>query len=138
MEPPLSSTTKVTDGDYSDLAGAALVMITAGVNEKTGGATDRNDSTGRLRLLDMNVGVYRQIVPQLMRVVPDAVVLVVTDPPDPLAAFVRTFGCKHVLSSGTFLDSLRFRCHLARHLQVDPVSVEAHVLGEHGTSEVFL
>jgi len=134
----LSPVVDVRDGDYSDLTGAALVMITAGVNEKTGGATDRNDSTGRLRLLDMNVGVYRQIVPQLIRAAPEAVVLVVTDPPDPLADFVRTFGLKHVLSSGTFLDSLRFRFHLARHLKVDPVSVEAHVLGEHGTSEVFL
>jgi L-lactate dehydrogenase len=37
---PLSSTTKVTDGDYSDLAIAALVMVTVGVNEKSGGATD--------------------------------------------------------------------------------------------------
>ncbi len=134
----LSPVVDVCDGDYADLSGAALVMITAGVNEKTGGATDRNDSTGRLRLLDMNVGVYRQIVPQLIRAAPEAVVLVVTDPPDPLADFVRTFGLKHVLSSGTFLDSLRFRFHLARHLKVDPVSVEAHVLGEHGTSEVSL
>src|SRR5256885_6540965 len=46
---PLSSSTRVTDGDYSDLAGAALVMITVGVNEKSGGATDRSDSLGRLR-----------------------------------------------------------------------------------------
>ena len=45
---PLSSTTRVTDGDYSDLAGAALVMITVGVNEKSGGATDRGDPLGRL------------------------------------------------------------------------------------------
>ena len=134
----LSPVVDVRDGDYADLTGAALVIITAGVNEKTGGATNRNDSTGRLRLLDTNIGVYRQIVPQLMRAVPEAVVLVVTDPPDPLADFVRTFGLKHVLSSGTFLDSLRFRFHLARHLKVAPVSVEAHVLGEHGTSEVFL
>src|SRR5271163_2272515 len=52
---PLSSSTKVTDGDYSDLAGAALVMITVGVNEKAGGATDRSDRQGRLRLLDQNV-----------------------------------------------------------------------------------
>src|SRR5882757_5888550 len=49
---PLSSTTRVTDGDYSDLAGAALVMITVGVNEKSGGATDRSDPAGRLRLLE--------------------------------------------------------------------------------------
>src|SRR6266404_7704493 len=89
---PLSSTTKVTDGDYSDLAGAALVMITAGVNEKSGGATDRSDPAGRLRLLDMNVGVYKDILPQLWSAASEAVVLVLTDPPDPLADFVRSFG----------------------------------------------
>src|ERR1700731_3506792 len=60
---PLSSTTRVADGDYSDLAGATLVMITAGVNEKSGGATDRNDPLGRLRLLGRNAEVYRQIIP---------------------------------------------------------------------------
>jgi hypothetical protein len=45
------------DGDYSDLAGAALVMVTVSVNEKTGGATDRSDPLGRLRLLDKNAEV---------------------------------------------------------------------------------
>src|SRR5690348_2501917 len=44
----LSPGTELRDGDYADLKGAALVMITAGVNEKTGGATDRNDPAGRL------------------------------------------------------------------------------------------
>src|SRR5882762_1349057 len=134
----LSPRVDVRDGDYSDLAGAALVMIAAGVNEKAGGATDRTDATGRLRLLDMNVGIYRDILTQLLRVAPDAVILVLTDPPDPLADFVRRFGFEHVLSSGTFLDSLRFRHHLARRLDVDPASVNADVLGEHGTSEVFV
>jgi L-lactate dehydrogenase len=47
-------------------------------------------------------------------------------------------GVTPVLSTGTFLDSLRFRFHVARHLNVDPASVEADVLGEHGTSEVFM
>src|ERR1700716_2660028 len=75
---PLSSTTRVTDGDYSDLAGAALVMITVGVNEKSGGATDRSDPAGRLRLLDKNVDVYREILPRLFEVAPGTVVLVRT------------------------------------------------------------
>jgi L-lactate dehydrogenase len=134
----LSATVDVDDGDYADLAGAALVMITAGVNEKTGGATDRSDPAGRLRLLDRNIEVYGEILPQLFREAPDAVVLVVTDPPDPLADQVRKFGFKHVMSTGTFLDSLRFRYHLARHFDVDPKAVEALVVGEHGTSQVFL
>ncbi len=135
---PLSRPVDIRDGDYPDLAGAALVMITAGVNEKTGGATDRSDPVGRLRLLDMNVDVYKDILPQLWSTAPEAVVLVLTDPPDPLADFVRSFGFKRVVSSGTFLDSLRFRIHLARRLNVDPMHVEAMVLGEHGTTEVFL
>src|SRR5258708_13017 len=110
----------IRDGDYSDLAGAALVMITAGVNEKAGGATDRSDPAGRLRLLDMNVGVYKDILPQLWSAASEAVVLVLTDPPDPLADFVHSFGFKRVGGSGTFLDRLRFRAHAARRLKVNP------------------
>src|SRR5438132_10395889 len=108
------------------------------MSEKAGGATNRNDPAGRLRLLEANVDIYRQILAELFKTVPQAVILVVTDPPDPLADFVRTFGFTRVLSTGTFLDSLRFRFHVARHLNVDPASVEANVLGEDGTSEVFL
>jgi L-lactate dehydrogenase len=134
----LSPAVDIRDGDYPDLAGAALVMITAGVNEKAGGATDRSDPAGRLRLLDKNVEVYREILPRLFEVAPGTVVLVVTDPPDPLADLVRAFGFRRVMSTGTFLDSLRFRYHLARHYDVDPKSVEALVVGEHGTSQVFL
>src|SRR5713226_6522942 len=134
----LSPLVDVHDGDYPDLAGASLVMIAAGVNEKSGGATDHKDAAGRLRLLDSNVVVYRDILPRIFRVAREAVILVLTDPPDPLADFVRSFGFEHVLSSGTFLDSLRFRDHLARRLDVAPASVNADVLGEHGTSEVFV
>src|SRR5882757_11222036 len=82
---PLGSKVTIADGDYGDLAGAALVMITAGINEKTGGATDRSDPQGRLRLLDKNAEIYQEIVPRIVRAAPDAVILAVTDPPDPLA-----------------------------------------------------
>ena len=75
---PLSPMTEIRDGDYAELAGAALVMITAGVNEKTGGATDRNDSAGRLKLLETNARIYEDIVPQAVRAAPQAVLLVVT------------------------------------------------------------
>ena len=75
----------IRDGDYADLTGAAVVILTAGVNEKSGGATDRSDPSGRLRLLDTNVGVFRDMVPKAVAVAPEAVLLVVTDPPDPLA-----------------------------------------------------
>src|ERR1700759_545571 len=135
---PLSSTTRVTDGDYSDLADAALVMVTVGVNEKSGGATDRSDPAGRLRLLDRNAEVYRAVIPRINAAAPDAVLLVVTDPPDPLAWLTREL-VRHdrVLSTGTLLDTLRFRVHLGRKLKVAPATIEAQVLGEHGTSQIF-
>jgi L-lactate dehydrogenase len=134
----LSPDTRIRDGDYADLKGAAVVMITAGVNERAGGATDRSDPAGRLKLLDANAGVYRQFLPKLWEVAPQAVIMVVTDPPDALADLVRTFGFRRVVSTGTYLDSLRFRVHLAQRLNVSPVSIEAQVVGEHGTSEVLL
>ncbi|PYU09465.1 MAG: lactate dehydrogenase, partial [Acidobacteria bacterium] len=72
-------------------------------------------------------------------VAPQALMLVVTDPPDPLADLARQLaGHERVLSTGTFLDSLRFRLHIARRLKVNPLYVEAQVVGEHGTSQVFL
>ena len=135
----LSPAVTLIEGDYPDLTGADLVMITAGVNERAGGATDRSDPSGRLRLLDANATVYRDIVPRLLKAAPEAMILVVTDPPDPLADLARQLaGHDRVLSTGTYLDSLRFRFHLAKRLGVSPASVEALVIGEHGTSEVFL
>jgi L-lactate dehydrogenase len=135
----LSPAVELRAGDYADLADAVLVIVTAGVNEKTGGATDRGDPAGRLKLLETNANVYRDIIPRIAAVAPLALILVVTDPPDPLADLARGLaGHERVLSSGTFLDSLRFRLHLARRLKVNPMYVEAQVVGEHGTSQVFL
>jgi len=136
---PVSPPVDVRDGSYDDLKGADLVMITAGVNEKTGGATDRSDAEGRLRLLDANVSIYQEIVPQIVTAAPDALLLVVTDPPDPLADLTRHLA-RHdrVISTGTVIDSLRFRVHLADRIGLNPASVEALAIGEHGTSEVLL
>jgi len=135
----LSPAVVLRPGDYSDLADAVLVIITAGINEKAGGATDRSDPRGRLKLLEANAAIYRDIVPRVVAVAPQALLLVVTDPPDPLADLTRRLaGHSHVLSSGTFLDTLRFRFHLAQRMQVSPRDVAAQVVGEHGTSQVFL
>lgn len=136
---PLGPRIDVAEGDYSALADADCIMITAGVNEKGGGATDRSDPEGRLKLLDQNAEAYRDIIPRVVRAAPDAALLVVTDPPDPLADLTRTLaGHNAVLSTGTWLDSLRFRTHIAQKLDVSPDVVEAQILGEHGTSEVFI
>jgi L-lactate dehydrogenase len=136
---PLGPKVDIVDGDYDALAGAAVVLITAGVNEKAGGATDRDDPEGRLKLLGNNAKIYRDIVPRIVKAEPKAILVVVADPPDPLADIARvTSPGAVVLSTGTYLDSLRFRVHLGKQFGVDPAHVDAQVIGDHGTSQVFL
>ena len=135
---PLGPSTSISAGDYRQLAGAGIVVIAAGVNEKTGGAADRQDQSGRLRLLERNVQVMHDVVPPIVAEAPSAVILVATDPPDPLTDVVRDLAPGvNVFGTGTFLDSLRFRVHLADALGMSPRSIQADVLGEHGKSEVL-
>src|SRR3984893_9840435 len=131
LSPPVA----VCDGDYSDLTGSSVVMITAGVNEKGGGGSD---PVGRRRLVEANAAIFQDIVPKIHHSAPEALILVVTDPPDALADVVRILGHERVLSTGTSLDTLRFRFHLGKRLNVSASDVEALVLGEHGVSSVFL
>jgi L-lactate dehydrogenase len=135
---PVSATCTVRAGGYAYLSGAGIIVIAAGVNERSGGATDRSDPAGRLRLLQQNSDVLRAIVPPVVAAAPDAVILIATDPPDALADAARELAPNaNVLSTGTWLDSLRLRTHLANAFGVNPRSVAADVLGEHGTSEVL-
>src|SRR5262249_23685665 len=86
-----------------------------------------------------NAEIYRDIVPRIVKAEPNAVLLVVADPPDPLADIARA-ACPGtvVLSTGTYLDSLRFRVHLGKYFGVDAVDVDAQVVRGHGTSQVFV
>src|SRR5207302_11272672 len=77
----LAPAVSLRPGEYADLRGAAMVVITAGANEKSGDATDRNDPAGRLRLLGTNAAIYRNVIPRIAAAAPEALLLVVTDPP---------------------------------------------------------
>src|ERR1700736_2276664 len=68
LSPPIA----VRDGDFSDLTGSSVVLITAGVNEKSGGATDRSDPLGRIRLLEANAAIFHEIVPKIHHSAPGA------------------------------------------------------------------
>lgn len=130
---------RVYPGGYDDLADADAIVITAGINEKAGEAIDRGDQLGRLRLLPHNAGVYREVIPRVAAVAPKAPILVVTDPPDPLADIARQCTSTNpVISAGTYLDTLRFRWQLGQRLGCHPSSVDAMVIGEHGTSQVYV
>jgi L-lactate dehydrogenase len=133
---PFANPLTVRAGDYPDLAGAKVVVIAGGVAQKPGET--------RLQLLQRNASVFRQIVPSVLRHVPDAVLLVVTNPVDIMthlaANFAADFGVPHtrVIGSGTTLDTARWRALLGRHFGVDPHHVHAYVVGEHGDSEVLV
>ena len=126
-------------GDYPDLHAADLVIVAAGLNEKAGGAADRTDPVGRMRLLGENAGVIREVIPKIVDAAPDAIVLIVTNPPEPLAELARRLtGRKTIFSVGTMIDTLRFRFHLAECLGVAVQDIIASVVGEHGNGRVLL
>ena len=139
---PLCPGTTLTVGDYDHLQEASVVVITAGVNEKDGGAIDRKDPWGRQRLLPSNAAIYREIIPQIVAQSAEVPIIVVTDPPDTLAEValeeIQRIGANNaIISSGTFLDTLRFRIQIAQRLNCSPRSVDAYVLGEHGKTQVY-
>jgi L-lactate dehydrogenase len=133
---PFAHPLTVQAGDYSDLAGARVVVIAGGVAQKPGET--------RLQLLKRNAEVFRQIVPSVLRVAPGAVLLIVSNPVDIMthlaAGYAAQFGVPQarVFGSGTTLDTARFRALLGRHFGVDPRHVHAYVVGEHGDSEVLV
>lgn len=128
---PFASPVVVRAGGYADLAGARVVVISAGVNQAPGET--------RLALLGRNAKVFRTVVEALMPVVPDAVFLVASNPVDLMTYAMQRFSglpADRVIGSGTVLDTARFRVLLGNYLGVAPSSVHAYVLGEHGDSEV--
>ncbi|MCB0124212.1 MAG: L-lactate dehydrogenase [Caldilineaceae bacterium] len=132
---PFANPLDVYAGDYPDLAGAQVVVITAGVNQRP------NES--RLALLERNAAVFRQVVPKVLQHAPEAVLVVATNPVDIMthltAQIVEEHGlsASRVIGSGTTLDTARFRTLLGRHLGVDAHHIHAYVVGEHGDSEVL-
>ena len=123
---------QVAAGDYTDLAGAQLVVVAAGTSLKPGQT--------RLDLLAANVEVVSHVLEHVLKAAPDAVLLFATNPVDVMPALaVRRFGVPpgRAIGTGCALDSARFCDRLARHLGVSTGSVHAYVLGEHGDSEVM-
>ncbi|HYC02008.1 MAG TPA: L-lactate dehydrogenase [Azospirillaceae bacterium] len=132
---PFAHPAQVRAGTYADLAGAGIVVLAAGVPQKPG--------ESRLDLLARNAAVFGDIIPQVLAAAPDSILLVASNPVDVMTQIATAIAAKSgvpahsVIGSGTILDTARFRALLAQHLGVSPKSVHAHVLGEHGDSEVL-
>jgi L-lactate dehydrogenase len=124
---------RISAGGYEQLAGSEIVVITAGANQRPGET--------RLDLLQRNAAVFRDIVPQVVAASPEAIILVATNPVDiltSLAVDLAGLPAGRVIGSGTILDTARFRYLLGEHYRVDPRSIHAYIVGEHGDTELAL
>jgi len=132
---PFAHPLEVTAGEYADLAGCRVVIVSAGVGQKP--------SETRLELLERNAEVFKQVIPNVLQHAPDAILLIATNPVDVMTHIAARYAgelgvpSRHVIGSGTTLDTARFRSLIGRHLTVDPQHIHAYVLGEHGDSEVL-
>ncbi len=132
---PFAHPLDVRAGEYEDLAGCKVVVLCAGVGQKPGET--------RLQLLQKNAQVFREVVPAVLKQAPEAVLVVATNPVDVMTHLASRFAddCGtppgRVFGSGTALDTARFRSLLGGHCGVDCQHVHAHVVGEHGDSEVL-
>ena len=130
---PFVGPMRIFAGDYADLAGADVIVICAGVAQRPGET--------RLDLLKKNTAIFRDIVPRIGTVNKDAILVVATNPVDILTYLTaQLIGARpgQVIGSGTLLDTARFRFLLGQHYGVDPRSVHAYIVGEHGDSELPL
>ena len=128
---PFARPMKIYAGDYDDIVDAAIIIVTAGANQKP-------DET-RLDLVQKNVGIFKSIIPEIAKRNCGGILLIVSNPVDILtytALKLSGFPENRVLGSGTVLDTARLKYNLGEHLNVDSRSVHAFIIGEHGDSEL--
>ena len=128
---PFHAPMDIYAGDYRDAADCAIVIITAGANQRPG--------ESRLSLVETNTHIVNSIVSQLLAVGSEAILLVVSNPVDIVTytALARSgFPKNRVIGSGTVLDSARLKYLAGKHFAVDPRNVHSFIIGEHGDSEL--
>ena len=128
---PFAKPLQIYAGDYADISDAAVIIVTAGTGQKPGET--------RLELVKKNVGIFKAVIPEITKYNQDGILLVVANPVDILTyttARISSFPRNRVFGSGTVLDSARLKFLLGDHLGVDPRSIHAFIIGEHGDSEI--
>lgn len=128
---PFAGQMKIYAGDYDDIMDAAIIIVTAGANQKP-------DET-RLDLVHKNVAIYKSIIPEIAKRNYQGILLIVSNPVDILTyVAVKLSGMpeNRVIGSGTVLDTARLKYQLGEHLNVDSRSVHSFIIGEHGDSEI--
>lgn len=126
---PFCGPISIYAGDYDDAVDSDIVVITCGVARRPG--------QSRLELAQTNVDILKGIIPEITRVAPGAVYIIVSNPVDILTyVFCRCSDVPHnrIIGSGTILDTARLRTRLSEWYDINQSNVHAMVLGEHGDS----
>lgn len=124
---------RIRSGGYDLCAGARMVVITAGARQQPGQT--------RLELLQVNAALIRSIATTVSQYAANPIYIIASNPVDVLTHLAQeATGAPpgRIIGSGTVLDSARFRGHVAELLGVDVRGVHAHIVGEHGDSELAL
>ncbi len=127
---PFVGRTDVKVGTYDDCTDSNVVVITCGAAQKPGET--------RLDLVQKNASIIKGIIPKVFEKNPDAILVMVTNPVDVLTKVaISLFPDKkdRIMGTGTILDSARFRQLIGQKMDIDPKSIHAYILGEHGDSE---
>lgn len=128
---PFATPMKIYAGNYDDIVDAAIIIVTAGANQKP--------EETRLDLVHKNVAIFKSIIPEIAKRNCKGILLIVANPVDILtytALKLSGFEKNRVIGSGTVLDTARLKTQLGEHLQVDSKSIHAFIIGEHGDSEI--
>ena len=128
---PFAGQMKIYAGTYDDIADSAIIIVTAGANQKP------NET--RLDLVHKNVAIYKTIIPEIAKRGFEGILLIVSNPVDILtyaALKLSGFPENRVIGSGTVLDTARLKYALGEHLGVDSRSFHSFIIGEHGDSEI--
>lgn len=124
---------KIRSGDYADAKDCDICIITAGANQKPG--------ESRTDLVQKNAKILQSIVGPVMASGFQGIFLVVANPVDTLTFLTWQYSrlpAERVIGSGTVLDSARLRLQISEELNVNPKSVHAYQVGEHGDTELTL
>ena len=127
----LNRNIKVSEGDYSDCGDADIVVITAGAPPKSG--------QSRLDTLELSANIVKTIVEPIMETGFDGIFLIVSNPVDVIAHYVYKLSGlpkNQVIGTGTAMDSARLKYFIGDLVHIDPRSVHAYTMGEHGDSQM--
>ncbi len=124
---------KIWNGTYKDARDCDVVVITAGATRKS------SRTSGELA--KKNANIVKGMVEQIMESGFDGIFVIVTNPVDILTSLVVEYSglpAERVVGVGTVLDSARLQRRVAGYLNVNPKSVHAYQVGEHGDTELTL